>query len=158
MKNRFFSSPETAINSNYTRRVHFATKHEDDERNSDEHKDEEVDTTPTVRPTISSIMSSRKVNPTRTVKVNQAAILPEGEGLVDGGADTCMIGPEFYHESTHTDRTVNVEGFDGPDKVVKDLPIGTGIAAVDLPNETILLRVNEGIVTKQKTIFSTNQL
>jgi hypothetical protein len=29
---------------------------------------------------------------------------------------------------------------------------------VDLPHETILLRVNEGVVTKKKTIFSTNQL
>ena len=73
--------------------------------------------------------------------------------MIDDGTDTYMIGPGFHFESISTDRTVDVEGFESPERVITNLPIGSSITAVDLPHETILLRVNEGVVTKKKTFF-----
>ena len=140
------------------RKVNSTTTHKEEEPEEQDPDTNRVESPTIVRPTINSIMTSRNINVTRIVKINQAVVLPDGDGLIDGGADTCMIGPEFHFESESTTRSVDVEGFEGPEKIVKNLPIGTGVTAVDLPNETILLRVNEGIINKKKTIFSTNQL
>lgn len=79
-------------------------------------------------------------------------------GLVDSGADTCMLGPEFFIETQYDNKTVNIQGFEGPSHVVKNLAIGNGITAVDLPDMTILVRVNEGVITPFQSIISCNQV
>ena len=78
--------------------------------------------------------------------------------LVDSGADTCLLGPEFHIESQSTDRLIDMQGFSGAESTVKDLPVGVGIAVVDLPDGVVMIRVNEGIVVPYNSILSTNQL
>ena len=74
------------------------------------------------------------------VMCNHYGQVDQSLGLVDSGADTCMLGPEFFIESQSTTRKVNIEGFQGSTNLLRDMPIGVGITAVDIPDEpTILL-------------------
>ena len=119
---------------------------------------EEVETEQKAKPTpsINSIMTSiQKMNP---IMINSSYAEVESLGLIDSGADTSMIGPEFYIEEQHDHRRVTIEGFGGPDHTVRNMRIGNGITAVDLPDMTILVRVNEAVISPYKTIISTNQV
>ena len=98
--------------------------------------------------------SVRNINVVQCHKVNQG--LPMA--LIDSGADTCLLGPEFYIESQSTDRIIDMQGFAGSESKVENLPFGVGIAAVDLPDGTVIIRVNEGIVVPYQSILSANQL
>ena len=65
-------------------------------------------------------------------------------GIIDCGAETCLLGSAF-RMLYHSDHLANVSGFDSA-LVEKNLKIGTGVAAFDLPDgETMLVMVNEGI-------------
>jgi hypothetical protein len=78
--------------------------------------------------------------------------------LIDGGADTSMLGPDFYIESTSS-RTVTVEGFGGSDTVIRNMSLGNGITKVAINGrDPFLMRVNDGIITSHKSILSSNQL
>ena len=50
-----------------------------------------------------------------------------------------MLGNEFYIEAHFNKRRVNIEGFSGIASSVRNLLIGFGITAVDLPGGTYLL-------------------
>ena len=90
--------------------------------------------------------------------VNSSQANQDSLGLVDSGADTSMIGPEFYIEVQHDHRRVSIEGFGGPSHTIRNMRIGNGITAVDLHDRTVLLRVNEAVISPYKTIISTNQV
>ena len=80
-------------------------------------------------------------------------------GIINCGADTCLLGSAFLMLS-HSDRLTNVSGFDAA-LVKKDLKIGTGVAAFDLPDgETMLVMINEAIdhTGQENTMLSSNQL
>ena len=65
--------------------------------------------------------------------------------LVDGGADTTVLGPAFKIIAS-TNRSVNIEGYDNS-KVTYDLQIGEGITlAHDMHGHKVLLRFNESII------------
>ena len=92
------------------------------------------------------------------IMINSSYSEMESLGLIDSGADTCMIGPEFYIEEQYDHRRVSIEGFGGPSHTIRNMRIGNGITAVDLPDMTILVRVNEAVISPYKTIISTNQV
>ena len=50
-----------------------------------------------------------------------------------------MLGDEFYIEAQYNKRKVDFKGFSGVLSLVKKLPIGIGIIAVDLPVSTYLI-------------------
>ena len=78
--------------------------------------------------------------------------------LVDSGADTCLLGPEFHIESQSTDRFIDMMGFSGAASKVTGLPFGVGIAVIEAPQGTVMVRVNEGIVVPYQSILAANQL
>ena len=78
--------------------------------------------------------------------------------LIDSGADTSLLGPEFYIESQSTDHLINMQGFSGAASRVEGLPIGVGIAVVDIPGGKVMVRVSEGIVVPYQSILSANQM
>ena len=81
--------------------------------------------------------------------------------FIDSGADTFGIGGKAWIIDTLTDRTVEVSGYHKEDTVMNNIPIGTGITAVDLPNgETILLRAHEATIIGEhgNTLFSVPQM
>ena len=51
-----------------------------------------------------------------------------------------------------------MHGFAGPASKDENPPVGVGIEVIDLPEGTIMIRVNEGIVVPFKSILSANQL
>jgi hypothetical protein len=66
--------------------------------------------------------------------------------LLDGGADTCVLGKGWKILDIHNFRRANVVGFDHEAAVKKNLPIVSAITAVDLPNgQSILLVIHEVI-------------
>ena len=120
--------------------------------------------------TMRSILKSStkaKKSSTRTVKmanirvihVNQNCTRIKGSfQVVDGGANTSLMGPEYHILSTDTNRQVEVIGWDNNAK--DNMCIGNGITAVDIPGcDTILLQVNEGVVlgSKGSSLLATNQ-
>jgi phosphoserine aminotransferase len=54
--------------------------------------------------------------------------------ILDGGADTCILGQGLEVISVHNTRTANVLGFDHEAAVKRNLPIVSAITAVDLPD------------------------
>ena len=108
-------------------------------------------------PCINSIMTSiRHLNP---IMCNSSIQEVKSLALIDSGADTCMLSEDdFYIEAQYDHRRVTIEGFSGIASAVRNLRIGKGITAVDIGNTTILLRVNEGVITPFKTIILTNQV
>ena len=77
-------------------------------------------------------------------------------GLVDSRANTSMIGTEFYIEVQHENRRVSIEGFGGPSHTIRNMRMGNGITALDLEDQTVLIRINEAIISPYKTIISVN--
>jgi hypothetical protein len=66
--------------------------------------------------------------------------------ILDGGADTYVLGKGWEILAIHNSRRVNVIGFDHEAAVKKNLPIASSITAVDLPNgQSILLVIHEAI-------------
>ena len=74
--------------------------------------------------------------------------LPENHhiSILDGGADTCVLGKGWEVLSIHNSRRANVVGFDHETAIKRNLPIVSAITAIDLPSgESILLVIHEGI-------------
>ena len=81
--------------------------------------------------------------------------------ILDGGADTCVLGKGWEILSNHNLRRANVAGFDHKTAIKRNLPIVSAITALDLPNEQSILLVNhEGIYneTSNHTLLSEFQL
>ena len=63
--------------------------------------------------------------------------------ILDGGADTCVLGKGWEIVSTHNLRRANVVGFDHETAIKRNLPIVSAITALDLPNgQSILLVIS----------------
>jgi len=73
-----------------------------------------------------------------------------GDMLIDGGCDTSLVGNGFIIESA-TNRTITVQVFQDQMKI-EELPIVTAITAIDLPEETFILEVNEVIYVSKHTL------
>ena len=113
---------------------------------------------------------TRKQNEYRimdTVKMYSNHSTEKGEmsgyeyAYIDSGSDTFGIGGKAWTIDHITERTVQVAGYHTRDTIKHDVPIGTGITAVDLPNgETILIRANEATILDQNanTLFSVPQM
>jgi hypothetical protein len=66
--------------------------------------------------------------------------------ILDGGADTCVLGQGWEVLSVHNTRGANVVGFDHEAAVKRNLPIVSAITAVDLSDGiSVLLIVHESI-------------
>ena len=81
--------------------------------------------------------------------------------FIDSAADTFGIGGKAWVIDTITDRKVQVAGYHSVDTVMNDIPIGSAITAVDLPNQqTILLRANEATIMGEhaNSLFSVPQM
>jgi hypothetical protein len=64
--------------------------------------------------------------------------------ILDGGADTCVLGQGWEVLSVHNTRRANIVGFDHEAPIKRNLPIVSAITAVDLPDGiSVLLIVNE---------------
>ena len=104
---------------------------------------------------------NKKINMARRTRcgidvatVRSALQSSQSNGIIDSGADTCLLGSAFRMLG-HSDRMSNVQGFD--ESLVKaDLKIGTEVAAFDIPEgETMLVLVNEAIDhTRQENTIS----
>ena len=53
--------------------------------------------------------------------------------ILDGGADTCVLGKGWEVLSVHNSRRANVVGFDHEIDIKRHLPIVSATAALDLP-------------------------
>jgi hypothetical protein len=74
--------------------------------------------------------------------------LPERHhiSILDGGADTCVLGKGWEIISTHNSRRANVVGFDHESAIKQNLPIFSAITALDLPNgQSVLLVIHVSI-------------
>ena len=100
----------------------------DSEADDDDDKDPDSGT---ISARVNSIMSS---NRNLNVVICTSTCSHEQLLLIDGGADTCMMGKEFFIES-RSGRTVTVEGFGGTDTSVRDMHMGTGITKVSFPGK-----------------------
>jgi hypothetical protein len=81
--------------------------------------------------------------------------------ILDGGADTCVLGKGWEILSIHSSRRANVVGFDHETAIKRNLPIVSAITALDLPNgQSVLLLVHEGIYneTSNHSLLSEFQL
>jgi hypothetical protein len=66
--------------------------------------------------------------------------------ILDGGADTCVLGQGWEVLSVQNTRRENVVRFDHEAAVKRNLPIVSAITAVDLPNRiSVILIVHEAI-------------
>jgi hypothetical protein len=61
--------------------------------------------------------------------------------ILDGGADTCILGQGWEVLSVHNTRRANVVGFDHEGSVKRNLPIVSAITAIDLPDGMSVLQV-----------------
>jgi phosphoserine aminotransferase len=66
--------------------------------------------------------------------------------ILDGGADTCVLGQGWEVLSVHNSRRANVVGFDHEAAIKRNLPIVSAITAVDLPDGiSVILIVHAAI-------------
>jgi hypothetical protein len=66
--------------------------------------------------------------------------------ILDGGADTYVLGQGWEFLSVHNNTRANVVGFDHEVAVKRNLPIVSAITAVDLPDGiSVILTVHEAI-------------
>jgi hypothetical protein len=66
--------------------------------------------------------------------------------ILDGGADTCVLGQGWEVLSVHNTRRANVVGFDHEAAIKGNLPIVSAITAVDIPDViSVILIVHEAI-------------
>ena len=113
---------------------------------------------------------TRKQNEYRimdTVKMYSTQSTDEGEkcgyeyAYIDSGSDTFGIGGKAWIIDHLTERTVQVAGYHTMDTIKNDVPIGSAITAVDLPNgETVLIKANEATILDKNanTLFSVPQM
>jgi hypothetical protein len=95
-----------------------------------------------------SIYKSIRMNSTLRNKCMNLLFLPEKHqiSILDGGADTFILGKGWEILSVHNSRRANVVGFDHETAVKKNLPIVSAITTVDLPNgQSILLVIHEAM-------------
>jgi hypothetical protein len=95
-----------------------------------------------------NVHTSISINNTLYNKCMNLLFLPENHhiSILDGGADTCVLGKGWEVLSIHNSRRANVVGFDHETAIKRNLPIVTAITAIDLPSgESILLVIHEGI-------------
>jgi hypothetical protein len=81
--------------------------------------------------------------------------------ILDGGADTCVLGKGWEMLSIHSSRRANVVGFDHETAIRRNLPIVSAITALGFPNgQSVLLLVHEGIYneTSNHSLLSEFQL
>ena len=72
---------------------------------------------------------------------------PYSYAYLDTAADMCGIGGDAWVIDALTDRQTALGGYDTSTTVKTNVPIGSGITAIDLPDgETILLKVNEATI------------
>ena len=85
-----------------------------------------------------NIYASNSVNNTLHNKCMSLLLLPEKYhiSILDGGADTCVLGRGWEVLSIHNSRA-NVVGFDHEAAIKSNLPIVIVITTPDLPNEPI---------------------
>ena len=147
--------PTVKFGPNTTRKVTNASVVEDSD-NEKEDTDDEEPPPGTIRAKINSIMSgARSQNVVRCVTASSSY---DNLLLIDGGADTCMMGQDFFIES-RSSRTVTVEGFGGTDTTIRNMTLGNGITKVTMVGkDPFLMRVNDGIISSHKSILSSNQL
>jgi hypothetical protein len=53
--------------------------------------------------------------------------------ILDGGADTCVLGKRWEVLSIHNSRRANVVGFDHDTAIKRNLPIVSAMTGIDLP-------------------------
>jgi len=70
---------------------------------------------------------------------------PYKKCIMDNGADTSVIG-KGWTIVAYTSRKANVVGFDKNAAVKRGLPIVSAITAVDLEDQTILIRIHEAVM------------
>jgi hypothetical protein len=81
--------------------------------------------------------------------------------ILDGGADTCVLGQGWEVLSVHNTRKANVVGFDHEAAVKRNLPIVSAITAVDLTEGiSVLLIVHDAMYndTANHSLLSEFQL
>ena len=81
--------------------------------------------------------------------------------ILDGGADTCVLGKGWEILPTNNKRRTNVVGFNHETAIRRNLPILSAITALDLPNgQSIILVIHEGMYneTSNHTLLSKFQL
>jgi hypothetical protein len=81
--------------------------------------------------------------------------------ILDGGADTCVLGQGWEVLSIHNTRKSNVVGFDHEAAIKRNLPIVSAIPAVDLPDGiSVILIVHKAIYnhTANHSLLSEFQL
>jgi hypothetical protein len=81
--------------------------------------------------------------------------------ILDGGADTWVLGKGWEILSIHSSRRANVVGFDHEMAIKQNLPIVSAVTALDLQNgQSVLLLVNESIYneTSNHSLLSEFQL
>ena len=96
-----------------------------------------------------------------TRKSNDKYSDPYEYAYIDSGSDTFGIGGNAWIIDHITNRTVQIAGYHTTDTIKNDVPIGTGITAVDLPNgTTVLIRANEATILDKdaNTLFSVPQM
>jgi hypothetical protein len=92
-----------------------------------------------------NIYTSISINNTLYNKCMNLLFLPEKYhvSILDGGADTCVLGKGWEILSIHSTRRANVVGFDHETAIKRNLPIVSAVTALDLPNgQSVLLLVN----------------
>ena len=89
-----------------------------------------------------NVHASISINNTLYNKCMNLLFLPENYhiSILDGGADTCVLGKGWEILSIHNSRRANVVGFDNETAIKRNLPIVSAITSLDLPNgKSILL-------------------
>ena len=110
--------------------------------------------------------SDSSVNVAVTITEHQAQLLHASEdgiyhpAIIDNGADTCVLGKGWELIAKYPNRKANVIGFDNDIAVKRHLPIVSAITAVDVGDDTYLLRVNEAVYNEsaQHSLLSDYQL
>jgi hypothetical protein len=101
-----------------------------------------------------NVHTSISINNTLCSKCMNLLFLPENHhiSILDGGADTCVLGKGWEVLSIHSSRRAYVVGFDHETAMKRNLPIVSAITAIDLPSgESSLLVIHEGIYNKTAT-------
>jgi hypothetical protein len=92
-----------------------------------------------------NVHTSISVNNTLHKKCKNLLFLPENHhiSILDGGADTCVLGKGWEVLSIHNSRRANVIGFDHETAINRNHPIVSAMTAIDLPNgQSVLLLVH----------------
>jgi hypothetical protein len=110
-----------------------------------------------------NIYASISINNTLHNKCMNLRFLPERHhiSILDGGANTCVLGKGWEIITTHNSRGAKVVGFDHETGIKQNLPIVSAITALDLPNgQSVLLVIHDSIYneTSNHSLLSEFQL